>query len=225
MNREELFAAMNGIKDEYIAEADPTIKAAVPLYRKLRPILTMAAAMVIVVGIVSMAGNLFGPKGMAPAMDQTECAVTTAEEGAVEEAAPLEPAAGETGIGAVAESIEEAAPAEEPAEMEIEEALPATDSEEATAEMDVADQKQQAAENRTITMQEIFLDGVCYEFTLICDAQPENLQEIGILSSDPAATCYTPYTHNGETVWASEEEPNVLFVESADGWLRYEKSE
>ena len=58
MNREDLFSAITDIRDDYIVQADPAKRTPAPLHRKLQPWLSMAAALIVVVGLVALAKNL-----------------------------------------------------------------------------------------------------------------------------------------------------------------------
>ena len=229
MNREELFAAINGIKDEYIAEADPTAAAVIPLSRRLKPFLTMAAAMVIVVGIVGLAGNLdkassdtaMQEAAMAETVETTSVTAGAAEAYLEEGAAPADEKA----------IAEEAAPAAaEPAEGAAE------DREEAAFESPVEDSvaeksaSQESTEAETgagafrLDAEEIFWNGTAY----LCDGEvtdlPDGFSKAGNLESEPDAVFYTAYDHDSNAVYMSEEDPGCIYVETEFGFARYLKS-
>jgi len=222
MNREDLFAAMNGIRDEYIVEADPTVGATVPVMRKLRPLLAMAAVMVLVIGIVSVSGNLFRAKNEAAVPLAREMAVDTTE--AKETAGIAESGLGEPEHATV--DLEEAAPAEaapaaEPAEAE----MPTVESaEEAYEEAAATDTRQENAEmDQAIEISEIFRDGICYAYDSMRKELPDGMISDGALSDDPSALYYTPFAHSGDAVYFDAEHPDMLAIEWNGEWACYKK--
>ena len=118
MNREELFEAINGIRDEYIAEADPTVSASIPVMRRLRPVLAMVAVMALAIGLVSLAGNRLGTKNETAAPMAREAAMDTAAAETVETTEAGLGVMEEAAVEAEEAAAEQASPTMEPAEAE-----------------------------------------------------------------------------------------------------------
>lgn len=234
MKREDLFAAINDIRDEFIEEANPDHAVRRETSHRLRPWLGMAAMLVVVIGIVTLAGK----SGLWSAKSSQDSAASTAapSEAAVEEycvdgesmdSMEKDTAGGEVADG-TQESVEESAPAEEePAEGETtaanETILQDTgEAEEQAFEDSVAEEGTEDLPDRPT---EILWNGISYSHTGdILTESPSGFQDSGMLETDPEAEFYAEDEGSrGYSVYTSSEDDSVLYLAVPEGFLAYRK--
>lgn len=222
MNREELFSAITEIRDDYITEADPARKVPAPMWKKARPWLSMAAALIVVVGLVALAKNLtmFQSK-MEPA----------AEEAASDLAAP---AAMESETAAGEVPAEEAPVIEEPAEAPAAESPyyedntsegGAMEENEPAAEEPAAEEPEtEAAEEQRIERpQQILWNGTVYTRSgETLDESPAGFDYAGILETDSEAEFYSgDPASSGYSIYTSGEDNSRLYLAVPEGFFGY----
>ena len=222
MNREELFSAITEIRDDYITEADPARKVPVPMWKRARPWLSMAAALIVVIGLVALAKKLpmFQSK-MEPA----------AEEAASDLAAP---AAMESETAAGEAPAEEALIVEEPAEAPASE--PSFD-EDKTFEGGVVEENglaeempaveepapEAAEEPKTERPQQILWNGTAYTRSgETLDESPAGFDYAGMLETDPEAEFYSgDPASSGYSIYTSDGDNSRLYLAVPEGFLGY----
>ena len=226
MNREDLFSAITEIRDDYIMEADPAKKAPAPMWKKTRPWLSMAAGLIVVVGLIALARSL------PMFQSKTEPA---AEEAASDLAAPaaMEP---ETNSGEVL--TEEAPVVEEPAE------APAAESpyyEDKTSEGGIMTENalekdvpaaeepapEAAQEPVTERPQQILWSGTAYTRSgETLEESPAGFDYAGMLETDPEAEFYADDpSSSGYSIFTSSEDDSRLYLAVPEGFLEYTRGE
>lgn len=222
MNREDLFSAITDIRDDYIVEADPAKRAPAPLHRKLRPWLSMAAALIVVIGLVALAKNLpmFRSKG-EPAAEEAAMAARDTD-GAAEEAVPAE--APEVGA-AMQESAEEEAAAEEPAEEApaAEEPMEDLQNTVGAAGDETQETDEESLEKEGIRPQQILWNGTAYVLSgETLDESPAGFDYAGMLETDPEAEFYADDpASSGYSIYTSGDDTARLYLAVPEGFLGY----
>ncbi|MEA4964241.1 MAG: hypothetical protein VB055_00245 [Oscillospiraceae bacterium] len=208
MNREDLFDAIGGIQDRYIEEADPEqAPRRTPRLRRMRPYLSAAAGLVLVIGLALLGKNtlLRSKNSTADVAMETAAEPFAAARGM--ESAGAETTAGQAASGAGNEgsdgvSEDQAAGGGKIAEKEA--------SEVAVPEL-------------TLPLE---WNGECYAPTLTELAQeiPEGTVLAGSLSAEEGSEFYlSEETLAGAAVYRSAMEPYAFYVSYADGWQCYQK--
>lgn len=214
MNREDLFSAITDIRDDYIVEADPAKRTPAPLHRKLQPWLSMAAALIVVVGLVALAKNLpmFQSKQEPTAEEATMAARDTDE--MVEEAVPAEAPEPET-------QMEEPAAAEPAEEAEVEEATEDLQSAEGAAE--TPENGEDYVREEGIRPQQILWNGTAYVRSgESLDESPAGFDYAGMLETDPEAEFYADDpASSGYSIYTSEDDTSRLYLAVPEGFLGY----
>lgn len=208
MNREELFGAIGGIQDTYIEEANPELASPpIPLVRRLRPYIGMAAVFVLVIGLAVLGRNTLFRSGST---GSAEFSRATADNARADTAAASPEAAG--GL----ETVEETA---------AEYGLYSKDQAEGTTE----DKAQFIMESGLLspeTLLPITYGGEVYApvWAELETEMPSGCQQVGELSTETDAVFYLENASlEGSLVYQIASEENTLYVAYADGWQRYEK--
>ena len=222
MNREELFSAITEIRDDYITEADPARKVSAPMWKKARPWLSMAAALIVVIGLVTLAKKL--------PMFQSKMEPTT-EEAASDLAAP---AAMEEGTNAGEVLTEEAPVVEEPAEAPAPETYDyqdttavggAMEESEPAEDIPAAEEPEAEAveEKRVERPQQIHWNGTAYTRSgETLDESPAGFDYAGMLETDPEAEFYSgDPASSGYSIYTSDGDNSRLYLAVPEGFLGY----
>lgn len=215
MNREDLFSAITDIRDDYIVEADPAKRTPAPLHRKLQPWLSMAAALIVVVGLVALAKNLpmFQSK-QEPTAEEAIMAARDTDE-MVEEAVPAEAPEPET-------QMEEPAAAEPAEEAEVEEAT--EDLQSAAGAAETPENSEDYVREEGIRPQQILWNGTAYVRSgESLDESPAGFDYAGMLETDPEAEFYADDpASSGYSIYTSEDDTSRLYLAVPEGFLGYE---
>ena len=233
MKREELFAALNDIRDEFIEEANPAAhRERKAPKRSLRPWIGMAAMLVVVIGVVTLVGKS-GLWGAKPSMDNAAPAEAPMEYAMDEKAA--EPAEGENAgseagegadtTAAMQEAVEEEAAVEE--ETPAEEAPSAEDSvtPEGAMEPETDASSELDEDGLPQRPEEILWNGVPYTHQdEILTESPAGFADAGMLETDPEAEFYADDpASSGYSVYTSQEDDSVIYLAVPEGFLAYRK--
>ena len=223
MNREDLFSAITDIRDDYIVEADPAKRAPAPLYRKLRPWLSMAAALIVVIGLVALAKNLPMFRNKAePAAEEAD-ATAWDTDGAAEEAVPAE--APEVDA-AIQESAEEEHIIEEPTEEApaAEASMEDFQDEAGGSGEELKKRDENHLEQEAIRPQQILWNGTAYVRSgETLDESPAGFDYAGMLETDPEAEFYADDpSSSGYSIYTSGDDTARLYLAVPEGFLGYE---
>lgn len=223
MNREDLFSAITDIRDDYIVEADPAKRAPAPLHRKLRPWLSMAAALIVVIGLVALAKNLPMFRSKAePAAEEAAMAVRdtdgTAEEAVSAEAPEVD--------AAMQESAEEECIVEEPAEEApaAEASMEDFQDEAGGSGEELNERDENHLEQEAIRPQQILWNGTAYVRSgETLDESPAGFDYAGMLETDPEAEFYADDpASSGYSIYTSGDDTERLYLAVPEGFLGYE---